>query len=329
MNFKTLDLSFLEPLNDYNISVLMREAARRACRIIKGQRVSFTVEEKVSSNKPNQIDYVTSSDTDSQKMYTDFLKRNFPKFGIIGEEDGLFTPAQPFIECRDIKPSIEHFFYFTIDPLDGTKAYKRIQSDGYSTMLALIHHCPERNYKEVVAVCIADPMTDEIYFTRIGSAQVHLIEIESDKIHILLPSEPNCEPKEMYVSLRDNPRSYSPIARALGDAEDASQNFFKNIEIQGGSIGISYAKLWKGQYGGLLLKEGIVTVWDCAPVIGICKKLGYVPLVVENGAFVQSEFLISVERADLPQPETLIVHESLVPAILEWQKQFLAAPVSA
>ncbi len=168
---KQSDFSFLAPLNENNIGVLMREAVRRACAVIYPQRLNFTWQEKEVSYK-DEIDVVTSADFDAQQLYLAFLKRNFPKFGIIAEEDNLFTPAQAFPATGQLPhQAVNHFFYFTIDPLDGTKAFKRRQSSNYSTMLSLVHHCPELGIKEVIGVCIGDPMTDEMYYTRPGSPE--------------------------------------------------------------------------------------------------------------------------------------------------------------
>lgn len=314
-------MHYLEPLNSYNIGVLMREAVRRACAIIHDERFTFSYAEKKSVYKKD-TDYVTSSDTQAQLLYVDFLKRNFPKFGIIAEEAELFTPAQPINEfTSDMTKNIEHFFYFTVDPLDGTKAYKRYQSDSYSSMLALIHHCPELGIKEVIGVCIGDPMTNEVYYTRPESPRVHQFE-PNREISRQLSFDPSTPPNERYILLREELSDYSSLIQAIANNPNPDARFFQSSHIKGGSIGISFAQLWKGEYAALALKAGQVTVWDTAPVIGISKKLGFVPLVCKENKLVQTEFIISVEREYIPQEETLVVHESLVPQILEWANNF-------
>jgi hypothetical protein len=50
---------------------------------------------------------------------------------------------------------------------------------------------------------------------------------------------------------------------------------FKKWEIQGGSIGIWMARLWKRELGAALLLANTETPWDSAPVIGISQALGY------------------------------------------------------
>jgi len=50
---------------------------------------------------------------------------------------------------------------------------------------------------------------------------------------------------------------------------------FKSYEVEGGSIGIWLARLWKREIGAALMLPGVETPWDTAPIIGICKMLGY------------------------------------------------------
>lgn len=295
----------------------MREAVRRACVIIRRQRFTFTAEEKSVTYKTD-VDYVTSADKEAQDHYLDFLSRNFPKFGVIAEEDELFMPAKEFIDYHD---NAEHFFYFTIDPLDGTNAYKRMQSDSYSSMLSLIHSCPRKGINEVIAVCIGDPMTNELYYTRPESPRVHQLSMDGDQGR-KLEFNPNVDHAKSYLLTRDNQGNFSSLMQSLGNDPIEGLRFFKDIEIMGGSIGISYAKLWKGQCGGLILKAGTTTVWDTAPVYGICKKLGFVQLVNGPDGLRKEPFHITTVREEFPQMETLVVHESLVPSILAWSDMF-------
>jgi hypothetical protein len=73
---------------------------------------------------------------------------------------------------------------------------------------------------------------------------------------------------EQYALLRDPPDAYSHATRALLPR-------FKSYEVEGGSIGIWLARLWKREVGAALLLPGIETPWDTAPIIGISKMLGY------------------------------------------------------
>ncbi len=306
-------MNFNQKINAHILGIVMREAVRRACVAIRKERFSFEFEEKKVDYKAGK-DFVSSADKHAQEIYLKLLKLNFPDFGIIAEEDDLFKEAVQFTD----EQGGTHRFYFTIDPLDGTRAYIRKQSDGYSTMLGLIHETATS--KEVISVCIGDPMTGEIYFTRPDSLNVYLLSEEQSQAR-KLSFDQNMNTKESYILLRENAGTYSPIIQKLAVASDQEGRFFKDAEIQAGSIGIGFSKLWKGQYAGFVLKSGSTTVWDTTPCVGISMKLGFVPLVVtEQGKLKESVFLISTERKKIPQQEMIIVHESLVPKILAWQE---------
>ena len=59
--------------------------------------------------------------------------------------------------------------FFTVDPLDGTKAFVRRQSHGVGTMVALVEQ------GRVVSAYVGDINTQEIYGYRPGSRAVHRI----------------------------------------------------------------------------------------------------------------------------------------------------------
>lgn len=305
------------PLNMHNVGVLMRDAVQRAMDEIRFQRWKFLAEEKTVDYK-SAIDFVSSADKRAQEIYLTFLKNNFPKFGVIAEEDDLYTPAQALPDETGAK----HFFFFTIDPLDGTKAFIRKQSDGFSSMLSLIHYCPNYKTCEVIAACIGDPMTHELFYTRPGSPRVHQLDQYLHEREVL-SFNPESNPKEAYILLRDNPRGYSKLSQKLSDGYGRNP-FFKDFELQGGSIGLSFAKLWKGQYAGLLLKPGKTTVWDNSPLIGISQKLGFVPMVYDKkqNRYRKTKFKVIATRDLLPQEETLIIHESFVGKLRAWQNKY-------
>lgn len=306
-------MNFNQKINSHIVGIVMREAVRRACVVIRKERFNFEFQEKIVDYKVGQ-DFVSSADKHAQEIYLDLLKRNFPEFGIIAEEDDLFTEAQTHTD----ESGETHRFYFTIDPLDGTKAFIRKQSDGYSSMLGLIHETSKT--KEVISACIGDPMTGEMYYTRAESPRVHLLSSERTESRIL-GFDSTVNPKDSYILMRENASIYSPIIQKLSTISNQENRFFKDAEIQGGSIGIGFAKLWKGQYAALVLKAGDTTVWDTAPCVGISMKLGFVPMIVnDQGVLEQSSFTVSAERKNIPQKEMIVVHQSLVPKILAWQE---------
>jgi hypothetical protein len=84
---------------------------------------------------------------------------------------------------------------------------------------------------------------------------------------------------------------------------------FKGIEVESGSIGISMARLWKGEVGAVALLPAMETPWDSAPVIGISKKLGFVFLrATEGGKLERYEPRVSAETYRRHEA-ALVVHE--------------------
>ena len=73
---------------------------------------------------------------------------------------------------------------------------------------------------------------------------------------------------EQYALLRDPPEAYGAASRAM-------LSRFKSYEVEGGSIGVWLARLWKREVAAALLLPSVETPWDTAPIIGISQALGY------------------------------------------------------
>jgi hypothetical protein len=107
--------------------------------------------------------------------------------------------------------------------------------------------------------------------------------------------------------LRELPDDYHSIIGELVD-RDENNGLIKGIEITGGSIGISMARLWKEEVGMVALKGGHYTPWDWAPVVGISKKLGYKFLRPTSSDFLEEfEPEIRPEVYDIDH-DIVIVH---------------------
>ncbi len=195
-------------------------------------------------------DVFTSADTKAQAIYLRAIQECFPDYGFIGEEDGLV-----------IRPKNGCTIWVTVDPLDGTKAFVRRQSDGVGSMVAVI------DGNEVISVYIGDINTNEVYGYRPGSDTVWRIS-EFDSFEKLGYAGGD-DLSKRYVLLRDPPEDYSSLSRRTLD-------HFKSYEVRGSSIGIWAARLWKREVSALLIQPGWETPWDSNPVFGISQKLGYV-----------------------------------------------------
>jgi len=217
--------------------------------VIRNERQVFEVTAKLDRSG-SMDDVFTSADTKAHEVYVNSLRECFPDYAIVAEEgDAAPRPAEP------LRPGA----FFTVDPLDGTKAFVRRQSHGVGTMVALIEQ------GRVISAYVGDINTQEIYGYRPGSRSVHRIseyETSEQLTHIAKPIS------EQYALLRDPPETYSHPSRAL-------LRSFKSYEVEGGSIGIWLARLWKREVGAALLLPTVETPWDMAPIVGISKMLGY------------------------------------------------------
>jgi fructose-1,6-bisphosphatase/inositol monophosphatase family enzyme len=241
-------------MNGHAVGIIMKEMVRRALNAIRNQQ--FTFESQVKASYTGEMDdLVTSADRDAQAVCLKSLRECFPEFGIVGEEDSLKIKASPGEKA-----------YFTIDPLDGTKAFGRRQSHGVGTMLALVDENDEgRRY--VAGAYIGDVNTQEIFGYRPGSKIVHRITQFNASEHL-----GNNEAKSLqnvYAQLREPEHRYSLVSQRLIKR-------CKNVTVDGGSIGTWMAKLWKQESGIALIPPSKETPWDLTPVLGISQKLGYV-----------------------------------------------------
>ena len=249
----------LGTLNGHAVGRILKEAVRRATVSIRNERIIFETHAK-KSHGGTMDDVFTSADTKAQEIYTRTFQECFPNCGVIGEENSL-----------NIMPRNGCTAYFTVDPLDGTKAYIRRQSHGVGTMVALV------DGGEAISAWIGDINTEEIYGYRPGSDQVWRIT-HMDTVE-LLKHEPVIGLNSAHVMLRDPLDQYSI----------ATQNLVakcKSYEIIGSSIGIWMARLWKGGVSAVFMNKGYETPWDSIPVIGISQKLGYVFLKEVNGSWL-------------------------------------------
>lgn len=239
------------PVNGHIVGRVLKEAARRAAYAIHSQRRLFEATTK-QSYAGNMDDVFTSADTEAQQIYLRTFNECFPNCGVIGEEDAL-----------RIDPKNGCTAYFTVDPLDGTKAYVRRQSHGVATMVALV------DQGEVLSAYIGDINADELYGYRPGSSRVHRITKLNDAEE-LTAGENRIALGDAFGLLRDPVDQYSEATQRL------MQRTCKGYDVMGASIGTWMARLWKREVQFCVLRPGHETPWDSTPVIGISKKLGYV-----------------------------------------------------
>jgi fructose-1,6-bisphosphatase/inositol monophosphatase family enzyme len=272
----------LGPINGHIVGRVMKEAVRRATVAIRNERLVFEAHVKESYGG-TMDDVFTSADQKAQEIYLRTIRECFPHCGVVAEEDAL--TIAPTAGCNAV---------FSVDPLDGTKAFVRRQSHGVGTMVALVIGT------EVVSAYVGDINTEEVYGYRPGSDSVHRIT-RLDTFEKLAYAGGD-RLSESYALLRDPPEVYGPLARR-------SLAAFKTYESSGGSIGIWVARLWKREVAAVGMPPAWETPWDSNPVIGISKKLGYVFLKPDDAGDSWIEYdpapLLAKERR---AHDTFIVH---------------------
>ncbi|OGG43042.1 hypothetical protein A2841_02705 [Candidatus Kaiserbacteria bacterium RIFCSPHIGHO2_01_FULL_48_10] len=297
-------LRSVSDLNGHVIGIVMKELVRRAIGMIRKELGKFETYEKASLTEKK--DWVTSADTHAQAMYLKLIKECFPTFGVIAEEVEEEGENHCLIPCTEANLDI----YFTVDPLDGTKAFIRRQSHGIGTMISLVCN------GEVIAACVGDIMTKEVYYCRPGSPHVH--RIRSFDHGETLSIDQSLSLQDQYVLLRDAPYLYSKTVQAMiGPGQNPLVN---GLSVEGGSIGICMARLWKGEVGMLVLKPSNETPWDLCPVAGISEKLGFIFVTINCS---HTEYLVPakpqiskyVEKRD---HEVIVLHRSRYSELISW-----------
>lgn len=284
-------------LNGHSVGTLMKEAVRRAIVAIRGERFTFEATAK-SIRDDGGHDFVTTADRAAQAVFVELLRQWFPTYGIVAEEDALAVPCT--------HPT--HDLWFTVDPLDGTKAFIRRQSHGIGTMIALV--CDG----VVQGACVGDVMTQEVYVTRPGTGGAHRISefgfAEELRVNLTRPLS------AQWLLLRDRIRRHSEVVQALADDE---RGLFASVETSSGSIGIAMARLWKGEIGAIVLGPiPLATPWDIYPIVALCDRMGFVFRAI-TAAGTLEPWIAPVSKSGCPIPsEVMIVHESRLPELEAW-----------
>ncbi len=279
---------------------VMPDLVHEVMAFIREKRFSFVRQDKVGLD--GDVDIVTDIDREAQRMYRSRLALLTPHFGMIGEEDGLS------VKCR----YEGHDVYWTNDPIDGTEAFGRRQSHGVGTMLALVAD------GAVVAACIGDICTGERYSYGPDDGGAWRIDSSGSRMALgLYPARPL---SEHLVLLGQRPELYSKATQHMIGLR-ANGGLFKYMEIDKGSIGIRMARLWKGEVGAVVLKARHETPWDDTPLVGFCKKLGF-KFLKQDGSGRFEEFAPKlVESPRKVAHETLIVHESRLGDLRQWEQE--------
>jgi fructose-1,6-bisphosphatase/inositol monophosphatase family enzyme len=229
------------------------DTVREVMRYIYENKFNFVSTSKTSYGGVSDDDDVfTDIDKGAQAIYQNFFASHFPNFGIIGEENLSINP--------------EYYICVYVDPIDGTKAYIRMQFNGVSTMFALTIN------GKIVASYVGDINTGEIYGFGPADTQVWRYSREYHS-PVLLSSQTSALANELYII--SGSCNYDKNGSNISAPEDKVCRQFKGRLVQNSSIGVIMAQLWTGVVGAIFLNSHYDTPWDNNPVVGISSALGY------------------------------------------------------
>lgn len=283
--------------NDLSPAQIARTMENMVCEAI--QEIRSQLDTFKATAKPGidgvYDDLVTTADTAAQGIYARLISRYYPDCGIIGEE----------LNLRIFGKNAMKNVYFTVDPLDGTKAYGRRQSHGIGTMIALVVD------GKVWAAYVGDVMTEEIYGFVSDSP---VVRIRPNGKRVELAIDPERPLSTQYLLLRENPVLYRPVVQGM----TKPKGLFKDVVVEGSSIGIGAARLWKEEVGAMALIPKKMTPWDDTPVVGISQKMGFVFYQVAYGGLIKCQPKLLEEECSGEGQQLLMIHESRKDELLRW-----------
>jgi len=293
-------------MNPHIVGILLKELVRRAMEAIRGQRFIFEATPKDTPGRTN--DLVTSADLAAQEIYVRGILECLPGAGIVGEEHDLL------VECT-LEGDLE--LYVFIDPLDGTKAFARRQAHGVATQIAL-GTVDENRDVTILAAFVGDVSTGEIYGFRPDGKYVHRITNLVASEHLSkLKRKP---PQESLVVSRQHPDQFSSkLLRWLLRPQEQG-GLCRDLLITNGSATLTAAHLWRGEAAVQVSEPFRETPWDLAPLVGIYRRLGFVPLRVTTSG---DNFIPYDMRVPLSHPRDRIepiiwVHAGQVQSVQDW-----------
>lgn len=292
---------FLQSQSGPIIGSVIQMMARTAIDVIRRHRTEYTANKK-RGYSGEMDDVCTSADLEAQERYVRMIRNLFPYYGLIAEEAGMR------IACD---PGMDEEIYFTVDPLDGTKAFIRSQSYGIGTMIALVRS------NIVIAVCIGNVMTQELFCCIPGETEAWRVDSEAKKQQL----KPNFEKplSQQYGLIRDRPEAHSTLVQRMLDLPSRG-GLFKNFQTADGSIGLSMARLWNGEVGMAIQPATTATPWDGTPVIGINQRLDILQLQQDDdGYFLPRPYVIPRDLTH--QPETIYLHRAHLEEFVRWQEK--------
>lgn len=265
----------------------------RVLKEVKNQIDSFTVFDKENEYKDG--DLVTTADYAAQQLYTTMIWDFTTDAGILAEEEWLYK----------LPKNWENILY-TIDPVDGTKALVRRQSDGIGTLMGVV----DTEQNKIVWWYVWDVMTGEIYYSHPDSDRVYRTHIDTWSTHIPLLYQPRTVKR---IQMLDDIRHFP---KWLQDATE-SDWYWQSLWITNGSIWTNMARLWKGEVDAVLLKAWITQPRDRVPCAWISDAMWYTTIQIDKDNTMNPlDIDKSRELKAMKVPYQLIVHQKELADVL-------------
>lgn len=286
-------MSLIPSGNGYLAGLAMRQAIHQAMHAIRREQASFSVAEK-ENHGGDGVDLVTSADWAGQVAALGVLRSAFPGIGIIAEEGEEVGGRSLRIE-----PDSSHEgLYFTLDPLDGTKAFVRRQGTGVGSMISLLSE------DTVLGAYVGDIMNLDVFGFAPGDPIVRRYSGVDPTLSEPLGIDPTRTLEGQYILLREIPADHDPLSQAI-------IRHCSGVYVGFGSVGVAATQLWSGAVGALLLDSSHETPWDAAPVVGISTALDFEFHAIRDGTLAPFPPTVRTEtwHRDFP---LLITHRSRV-----------------
>ncbi len=204
--------------------------------------------------KSDKDDYVTIYDKNAEEYIIKEINKNFISIKIIGEET-------TFINNIDLS-NIDNDYYFTIDPIDGTKNYIN-KNKNFCTMVSLIFK------KKPIACFIYYPLIKK-YISSFENFESKILDLNTNKVCILKINN------ELINLATGGTKGIPETNRKIILEKFNSQ--FKRCFI--GSAGVETLMLANNEVDFIF--HGRVTPWDHSPMSLIINEAGGKVLMFEN-----------------------------------------------
>ncbi len=206
--------------------------------------------------KSDKNDYVTIYDKKAEEYIIKEINKKFTSIKIIGEE----TTFQKNIDLSIIDDN----YYFTIDPIDGTKNYIN-KNKNFCTMVSLIYK------KKPIACFIYYPLIKK-YISSFENFDSKVLDLNTSEICILKIT------KDLINFATGGTKGIPEVTRKIILKKFNSN--FKRIFI--GSAGVETLMLANNEVDFIF--HGRVTPWDHSPMSLIIKEAGGEVLMFNNAS---------------------------------------------